>query len=131
MQNLLPGDKLQTTYSPVHYKVIARKGPVVTLKCQQSGKLYERNVAHVKKISVDTSNPKASNSIIPVSQEDSFTGDNTIVNEALNVANNPSEDSVSKEVDSFAGDKEIDPGSGRPIRVRQRPKKLDDYHLTE
>lgn len=50
MQNLLPGNKLSTTFNPKQYVVVSRSGPRVTVEDPQNGKSYDRNVAHLKKI---------------------------------------------------------------------------------
>lgn len=50
MQNLLPGNKLSTTYNPKQYIVVSRSGPRVTVEDPQNGKSYDRNVAHLKKV---------------------------------------------------------------------------------
>ncbi|XP_058828130.1 uncharacterized protein K02A2.6-like [Topomyia yanbarensis] len=57
MQNLLPGNKLQTTYNKTKYVVVSRSGSRVTVEDPISGKSYDRNVAHLKKITdpVETS----------------------------------------------------------------------------
>ncbi|XP_062714079.1 uncharacterized protein K02A2.6-like [Aedes albopictus] len=41
MQNLLPGNKLQTTYNPKKYVVVSRSGPRVTVEDPVSGKSYD------------------------------------------------------------------------------------------
>ncbi|XP_062538348.1 uncharacterized protein K02A2.6-like [Armigeres subalbatus] len=51
MQNLLPGNKLSTTFNPKEYTVVHRSGPRVTIEDQATGKSYDRNVAHLKKVS--------------------------------------------------------------------------------
>ncbi|XP_062559853.1 uncharacterized protein K02A2.6-like [Armigeres subalbatus] len=50
MQNLLPGNKLQTTFGQKEYKVVDRSGPRVTIEDLESGKSYDRNVSHLKKV---------------------------------------------------------------------------------
>ncbi|XP_055632603.1 uncharacterized protein K02A2.6-like [Toxorhynchites rutilus septentrionalis] len=50
MQNLLPGNKLQTTYNSKKYVVMSRSGPRVTVEDPVSGKSYDRNAAHLKKV---------------------------------------------------------------------------------
>ncbi|XP_055604269.1 uncharacterized protein K02A2.6-like [Uranotaenia lowii] len=50
MQNLKPGNKLLTTFSPKQYLVLSRSGSRATVEDLQNGKSYDRNVAHLKKI---------------------------------------------------------------------------------
>lgn len=50
MQNLTPANKLSTTYSPVEYTVTDKSGPKVTVTDELSGKSFQRNSAHLKKI---------------------------------------------------------------------------------
>ncbi|XP_055633366.1 uncharacterized protein K02A2.6-like [Toxorhynchites rutilus septentrionalis] len=51
MQNLLPGNKLPTTFNPKEYVVMHRSGPRVTIEDPATGKSYDRNIAHLKKVS--------------------------------------------------------------------------------
>ncbi|XP_058456391.1 uncharacterized protein K02A2.6-like [Malaya genurostris] len=50
MLNLVPSSKLSTTFNPRRYTVVSRSGPRVTIEDPQTGKSYDRNVAHLKKI---------------------------------------------------------------------------------
>lgn len=54
MQNLLPGNKLSTTYNPTQYEVVKKAGSRVTIQDEESGKIYDRSSAHLKKISEST-----------------------------------------------------------------------------
>lgn len=49
MQNLLPSNKLSTTYNPKEYLVVSRSGSRVTVEDPVNGKSYDRNAAHLKK----------------------------------------------------------------------------------
>lgn len=49
-RNLIKQDKLTTRYSDDEYKVLARKGPVVTIANEKTGAVLDRNVAHVVKV---------------------------------------------------------------------------------
>lgn len=51
MQNLLPGNKLSTTFNPREYVVMHRSGPRVTIEDPVTRKSYDRNVVHLKKVS--------------------------------------------------------------------------------
>lgn len=52
MQNLLPSNKLATTFGKAKYKVLERKGHRATVENQDTGATYERNIAHLKKIDI-------------------------------------------------------------------------------
>lgn len=52
MQNLLPGGKFRLNFHPQHYTVIKKNGPSVTVKNNETGKEYQRNIAHLKRIPV-------------------------------------------------------------------------------
>ncbi|XP_058827099.1 uncharacterized protein K02A2.6-like [Topomyia yanbarensis] len=67
MKNLLPGNKLQTTFDPKEYKVVDRLGPRVTIEDPLNGRSYDRNVAHLKKV-IDTTQAHIE---APVHNEDS------------------------------------------------------------
>ncbi|KXJ78407.1 hypothetical protein RP20_CCG004752 [Aedes albopictus] len=54
LQNLLPGHKLSTTFSPIEYVVLSKTGNRVKVRDPISGNTYERNSAHVKKITNST-----------------------------------------------------------------------------
>ncbi|EAT45527.1 AAEL003207-PA [Aedes aegypti] len=81
MQNLLPGNKLQTTYMPKNYVVVSGSGPRATVEDRESGKSYDRNVAHLKKLK---------DPVVPPTSLDS--GDSTNeANSELNVASSEDE----------------------------------------
>ncbi|XP_055698689.1 uncharacterized protein K02A2.6-like [Phlebotomus papatasi] len=61
MKNLLPGNKLQATFGATKYVVLKRSGGAAIVRDNTSGKQYERNVAHLKKVVVS-----AESSTIPV-----------------------------------------------------------------
>uniref|UniRef100_A0A1B0DGR2 RNA-directed DNA polymerase n=1 Tax=Phlebotomus papatasi TaxID=29031 RepID=A0A1B0DGR2_PHLPP len=61
MKNLLPGNKLQATFGATKYVVLKRSGGAAIVRDDTSGKQYERNVAHLKKVVVS-----AESSTIPV-----------------------------------------------------------------
>ncbi|XP_055714344.1 uncharacterized protein K02A2.6-like [Phlebotomus papatasi] len=46
----LPGNKLETNFGRTEYEVIEKSGPAVTVVDKDSGKIYERNSAHVRKV---------------------------------------------------------------------------------
>ncbi|KXJ77544.1 hypothetical protein RP20_CCG007238 [Aedes albopictus] len=50
MRNLLPANKLSTTFNPKPFTVVSRSGPRVTIEDPDNGKSYDRNVAHLKKV---------------------------------------------------------------------------------
>lgn len=49
-RNLIKDNKLTTMYNPKKFRVIKRNGPIVTIRNEEGGEEYDRNVAHVKKI---------------------------------------------------------------------------------
>lgn len=50
LRNLIKSDKLTTRYGKEQYRVIHRKGPVVRVQNEETGNVFERNVAHVMKL---------------------------------------------------------------------------------
>lgn len=54
MKNLHPKNKLSTIFGAERYEVMKTVGSTVMLKEEESGKLFERNVAHVKKAVADS-----------------------------------------------------------------------------
>ncbi|XP_062699139.1 uncharacterized protein K02A2.6-like isoform X2 [Aedes albopictus] len=50
MKNLLPANKLSTTFNPNEYLVVNKEGSRVTIQDKTSDKSYRRNVAHLKRI---------------------------------------------------------------------------------
>lgn len=49
-RNLVKQDKLTTRYAGEEYKVLERRGPVVTIQNEDTGNVLDRNVAHVIKV---------------------------------------------------------------------------------
>lgn len=64
MKNLLPGNKLTTTFGRNEYEVMSKDGSRVTVKDKTSGKIYRRNVAHLKRI--DSSHEGTNDSLASV-----------------------------------------------------------------
>lgn len=52
MQHLIPSNKLQTTFDRNRYTVLRRAGPKATIEDPGTGKQFERNVAHLKKVTI-------------------------------------------------------------------------------
>ncbi|XP_062702035.1 uncharacterized protein K02A2.6-like isoform X1 [Aedes albopictus] len=50
MENLVPGNKLTTKFNPTKFKVVNRSGARVTIEDHETGKVFDRNVSHVKKV---------------------------------------------------------------------------------
>ncbi|XP_055604888.1 uncharacterized protein K02A2.6-like [Uranotaenia lowii] len=50
MKNLLPGNKLTPAFDRQEYTVVQKRGPRVTIRNKDTGKIYERNVTHVKRV---------------------------------------------------------------------------------
>lgn len=55
MRNLLTANKLTTTFGKAKYTVLKRTGARAIVKDQETGATYERNVSHLKKIVLSTS----------------------------------------------------------------------------
>lgn len=49
-RNMINRDKLTTTFDEQRYRVVRRNGPIVMIQNESTGDVYERNVAHVKKV---------------------------------------------------------------------------------
>lgn len=60
-KNLLPANKLATTFGKTKYKVLERRGHRAIVENQDTGVKYERNIAHLKKINI----PQTSTSPMP------------------------------------------------------------------
>lgn len=118
MQNLLPGNKLTTTYSPVEYTVVRKSGTRCTVQSEDSGTTYERNSSHLKKI--PTSVP--AESVDLTSTRSSTSPSNcSISQEPLR------EDSPPAPLDTSPKPADIPNIPSRPKRVCKRPLKFDDY----
>lgn len=50
VKRVVKTNKLQSTFEPDEYIVVARKGAELTIENKETNKRYRRNVAHVKKI---------------------------------------------------------------------------------
>ncbi|XP_055543705.1 uncharacterized protein K02A2.6-like [Wyeomyia smithii] len=50
MKNLLPGNKLTTTFGTNEYKVINKEGSRAKIRDKKTDKIYQRNVAHLKRV---------------------------------------------------------------------------------
>ncbi|XP_038106617.1 uncharacterized protein K02A2.6-like [Culex quinquefasciatus] len=118
MQNLLPGNKLTTTFSPTEYTVVSRDGPRATIHDSSSGKSFERNVAHLKRIGK------------PVA-EDEFTCEAGAVENSVDVRagdighSNPI---VGDELQVFVDSEEPEPEQPRKsIRPLKKPARWADY----
>lgn len=106
MQNLIPGNKLCTTYSPAEYEVVKKTGSRVTIQNEETGKVYDRNSAHLKKITstLDESTLSSEHSSLPQEQRQSITPVITPEDGCL---------------------------EPRPKRTYRRPTKLDDYVVNQ
>lgn len=49
-KRIIKDNKLSSNYSPEELEVIRRSGPDVTLQSKESGKMFHRNVSHLKPI---------------------------------------------------------------------------------
>lgn len=57
MKNLLPGNKLTTTFGTDEYVVISKKGATVMIRDKKTNKVYQRNVAHLKRVADESRLP--------------------------------------------------------------------------
>lgn len=64
MQNLTPGNKLSTTYGPAEYTVLSKEGSRVTVQNESTGKIFQRNSAHLKKISLPVQGEQGEGSVV-------------------------------------------------------------------
>lgn len=123
MQNLQPRNKISPTFYPDKFKVINKNGPRVEIQNSASGKIYERNSAHLKKISNEINHEIQQESYdVSVEREldDSDTSSN-FENGFLGFAADENEN-----LQDVGGDRE-DEGNRRTIRKRKAPEKLKDY----
>lgn len=58
MKNVLPGNKLTSNFAANEYTVVDKKGSRVTVEDSTSGKTYQRNSSHLKKVIKATEVPK-------------------------------------------------------------------------
>lgn len=123
MQNLLPGNKLQTTFNPKRYVVVSRSGPRVTVEDPESGKSYDRNSTHLKKIP-NSNAPAESCELVPHDVPDSEP-DPSSEREP-----NPSRESSEDEFNGVEQDETpevtVPPRQGR---AKKRPARFEDYQL--
>lgn len=52
MKNLIPGNKLTPTFETERLRVVDKKGSRVTIEDETTGRTYQRNSSHLKKISL-------------------------------------------------------------------------------
>lgn len=61
MKNVLPGNKLTPTFNSTVMTVEAKQGPRITVRNEETGKVYDRNSSHLKKVNLpDISVPEKS-----------------------------------------------------------------------
>lgn len=123
MQNLLPGNKLSTTYNPKEYVVTHRSGPRATIEDPGTGKSYDRNVSHLKKVSDGTAEPTET---IPTMEEENVNDENELPKQVPEPSNS--------EADFYGFDLELnrndEPKSvvtARQRRVTKKPSRFADY----
>lgn len=113
MKNLMPKNKLSTVFNKTKYTVVDRSGPRATVEDTDTGAMYERNVAHLKKINDDTR-------VATEQRCDETMVDDRSINEEDNFAGFPIED---EEVPNHGF---IDDGE-RQRRGRKVPEKYKDF----
>ncbi|XP_062538124.1 uncharacterized protein LOC134206423 [Armigeres subalbatus] len=113
MQNLTPGNKLSTTYGQAEYTVLDKEGSHVTIQSDATGKTFQRNTAHLKKIDQPIEGEVGECSgVIPAQQ----------IPPTLQsmVQGHPS-------IDDTTHSLEVNDSQTRPKRTTRRPMKYDDY----
>ncbi|XP_058840196.1 uncharacterized protein K02A2.6-like [Topomyia yanbarensis] len=121
MQNLLPGNKLLTTFNPKEYVVTHRAGPRVTVEDPATGKSYDRNVVHLKRLPESTTEPTESVAAAAM--------DNV---EDQHPEFSSSEDDLYGFDDNLETDHRVEPemvSITRQRRVVKKPSKFADYVL--
>lgn len=126
MKNLLPGNKLQTTFGPKEYKVIDRSGPRVTIEDPENGRSYDRNVAHLKRIPEATQAPTEA----PVNMPQSPQSDDIQQAEPQGLDDdNSEEDFEGFEVEAPPIGASSRQSPTRRQRTRMLPSRFNDYQL--
>ncbi|XP_062555305.1 uncharacterized protein K02A2.6-like isoform X1 [Armigeres subalbatus] len=113
MKNLTPGNKLSTTYGQAEYTVLDKEGSHVTIQSDATGKTFQRNTAHLKKIDQPIEGEVGECSgVIPAQQ----------IPPTLQsmVQGHPS-------IDDTTHSLEVNDSQTRPKRTTRRPMKYDDY----
>lgn len=97
MKNLTPKNKLSTAFNRTKYTVVNRSGPKATVEDPESGTMYQRNVAHLKKI-VDPTRTSKEVRIDELDPEESISGEEDFAGfaaediEAPNLGINPDDE---------------------------------------
>uniref|UniRef100_A0A336L3K2 RNA-directed DNA polymerase n=1 Tax=Culicoides sonorensis TaxID=179676 RepID=A0A336L3K2_CULSO len=97
-RNLIKFDKLTPRYGKTEYEVIGRKGPVVQLQDNETGKVLERNVAHVVKIpeSVDENNSESESEFMGFTDSEPETEDEAVDGTELQLISNRGKRTITK-----------------------------------
>lgn len=74
LKNLLPQNKLATTFHPTEYVVLDKTGSRVTVQNTENDKIFQRNSAHVKRISKNNVDDEIGNEIGTDEPTDSSAG---------------------------------------------------------
>lgn len=122
MQNLNPGNKLSTTFDPTECTIVSKSGTRVTVQNEMTGKTYQRNSAHLKKI------------IEP--EEQRRVSMNSSTSQDIQRSDAVAETSSSRDhlVTSQELDQQLQSNLAtyeRPKRSSRRPTKYDDYVVNE
>lgn len=132
-------NKLATTFEPTTFKVIERNGSEITVENIETGTTYKRNVAHVKKISVeetDTNTPIDELNLNEQNSNNNSSSDSPAINENSTESNTSSTHPSTKR--KAATSEEIDedhnetntPVSNLPAkRKTTRPSRFIDYSM--
>uniref|UniRef100_A0A336M636 CSON004694 protein n=1 Tax=Culicoides sonorensis TaxID=179676 RepID=A0A336M636_CULSO len=110
MKNLLGGDKFKLNFNKEEFIVVARNGAHVTIREKGGDKVFERNVAHLKKIPMndtETVDPEVPGS--PLLEDD-----------AAVKSPEPPHKQVTDEIQVEAR---------RPVRMMKKPLRFQDYEF--
>lgn len=111
MQNLTPGNKLSTTYIPTEYTVLGKQGSRVTVQNEETGKIFQRNSAHLKRIGHPEGHPP---------DEETHQTSRLSFTPQVHQSDDPP-------VELTEADGEKPDSEERPKRSVRRPLRLDDY----
>ncbi|XP_062710772.1 uncharacterized protein LOC134288869 [Aedes albopictus] len=113
MKNVIPGNKLTPTFNPTVMTVVDKHGPRVTVLDQESGRSFDRNSSHLKKIN-DNRNGTSSNEATSDMLQQEDAGLQDPINEQVGKRVASPEPIVEAEIT----------GRSRPQRVIKRPSRF-------
>ncbi|XP_055522782.1 uncharacterized protein LOC129716963 [Wyeomyia smithii] len=127
MKNVLSGNKLTSTFNASVMTVTAKHGSRVTVQNNETGKSYDRNSSHLKRVAIkngeqvdDTQmDPQQSDEPNPASSPNSVLGHGADMDDSsLNIVDQPSDVPVT--------DEDEQPDRARSRREIRKPKRFED-----